>query len=185
MPANGIIPTPGTNLPPTFRTPGANTNHPLTECRFGNATITPPGRVRPTPNTCHRAYRLIIVKSLPASDVTVILVASRQRERLRAPGLSILHRAPAAPARPDFRSKYQNPCPPFRMVCSSGACSSPSTVKSATKPLPAKAATAGGRSRSTSLAPADRTGTDAPCGGVGIATWKARGPAACSANSVR
>ncbi|MEC8203521.1 MAG: hypothetical protein VX075_08535, partial [Pseudomonadota bacterium] len=72
MPANGIIPTPGANLPPTFRTPGAKTNRPLTKWRFENATTTPPSQYATVPSRSVQHQTPVTglsVKSLPASDV--------------------------------------------------------------------------------------------------------------------
>ena len=67
--------------------------------------------IRPTPNTRHRAYRLI--DSQIAAGVRCLRSSWSPRGSATATrtGLSILHWVPAAPARPDFRSKSSKPGP--------------------------------------------------------------------------
>ena len=73
--------------------------------------------------------------------------------------------------------------PPFRISGSSAACSSPSTVRSATNTDCASALTTGPRRWSASLAPVERTGAGAESRGLGTTTWKARAPSRASASS--
>ena len=95
MPANGIIPTPGTNLLPTFLTPGANTNHPLTKWRFGNATTTPPSQYSTVPSRSVQHQTPVAglsVKSQPESDFFCHLgrlAAARDRHAHRSFNLSL------------------------------------------------------------------------------------------------
>ena len=139
--------------------------------------------IRPTPNTRHRAFRQI------AAGVRCFWSSWSPRgsaRPLRAPGLSILHWVPAAPALPDVRSKSSKPgpCPlGWRAVRARAAVPPPSIPRLnrfPPRPRPrAEDPEARHLRRSTGPVP------DAPCGGVGITTWKARAPKACSANSVR
>ena len=143
MPANDIIPTPGTNLPPTFRTPAANTNHPLTEWRCGNATTTPPSQYATVPSRSVQHQTPVTglsVKSLPASDFFGHLgCLAAARDRHAHPFFqSFIGCQPLQRFRMFVRN-HQTRTPPSRIAGSASACSNPSTVNSATKPLPAKA----------------------------------------------
>ncbi len=127
------------------------------------------------------------LRSVPAAEVTVIVLAARQRftaaftrASMAASGTS---RSSASGCSLEIISSRA--LAPERMSLSSGECSTPSSVRSATSVDSRKDASAALWPVSARLAPVERTGTGAVCGGEGTTTWNTRAPRRCSASSVR
>ena len=169
--------------------PTSSTSVPFTERAAGNATTRPPGQwaIVPGPEVtpddpAHIAPVREIVRSVPAADVTCIVVAKPSAVAARSttawrPG-SLGIRSKTSGCSLEIISTR---APPARIAPSSGAWSSPSTVQSATKSAAEQAAIVALFPATAIDAPVDRIGTGPRFAGVVASTTTTAAPTDASA----